>query len=181
MSGNYLGAVGQTSLAVAQTIQVGRIAGKAISVGADLYQLAIEGFENEGGGLGAQAAENADQAAQLEPYSGPGGGHHVPAKSAFPGAAGYDPNKALAIPNAEMARLGVDHIGLVTPAQRVLYTAYAQTGASLTWEAVQSIETEALVQGGMERDMAQATVQKAIQGLKDAGVAGPTRIPWSGN
>jgi hypothetical protein len=32
----------------------------------------------------------AAKSAKLEPYSGPGGGHHVPAKSAFPGASGYD-------------------------------------------------------------------------------------------
>jgi len=45
----------------------------------------------------------------LQPYGGPGGGHHVPAKSAFNGAAGYDANEALAVPNSELARLGVSH------------------------------------------------------------------------
>jgi hypothetical protein len=119
------------------------------------------------------------EAAELKPYTGPGGGHHVPAKSAFRGAAGYDENAALALPNAEMERLGVDHTA-VTSAQQNLYKAFAQTGAKLTWESVSKIETQALVRGGMNPNMAQQTVQKAIQGLKDAGVAGPTRIPWGG-
>jgi biotin operon repressor len=30
----------------------------------------------------------------------------------------------------------------------------------------------------MKPDMARATVAKAIQALKDAGVAGPVRTPW---
>ena len=40
------------------------------------------------------------------------------------------------------------------------------------------IETEALVEVGMNLDVAKATVAKAIQALKDAGVAGPIRTPW---
>jgi hypothetical protein len=40
------------------------------------------------------------------------------------------------------------------------------------------IETEALVEGGMTLDIAKATVAKAIQELKAAGVAAPVRIPW---
>ena len=100
-------------------------------------------------------------------------------KERFEGAPGYDPKAALAIPNAEMTRLGVQHLKLVTPAQQRLYTAFAKTGKILTWEAMETIETQALIAGGMEAGMARATVQKAIQGLKDAGVAGPTRIPWS--
>ena len=129
--------------------------------------------------LPSAAPKTAAEAAELTPYGGPGGGHHVPAKSAFEGAPGYDPNAALAIPNAEMTRLGVQHLKLVTPAQQRLYTAFAKTGETLTWEAMETIETEALIAGGMEAGMARATVQRAIQTLKDAGVAGPTRIPWS--
>jgi hypothetical protein len=45
---------------------------------------------------------------------------------------------------------------------------------------METIETQALITGGMEAEMARATVQKAIQALKDAGVSGPTRIPWGG-
>lgn len=120
-----------------------------------------------------------NNAAELRPYGGPGGGHHLPAKSAFSGAAGYDINQALAIPNEELARLGVRH-GLVTGAQMTGYKAFAETGATLTWEAAAQIETQALVRGGMQPTMAQATVQQAIQALKNAGVSAPTRIPWKG-
>ena len=95
------------------------------------------------------------------------------------GCAGYDLNKALAIPNAELERLGVDH-GLVTGGQSSAYSAFAKTGAPLTWDAMQQIETQALIRGGMEPGMARATVPQAIQALKDAGVSGPTRIPWGG-
>ena len=33
-------------------------------------------------------------------------------------------------------------------------------------------------EGGMKPDVARATVAKAFQALKDAGVAGPVRVPW---
>jgi predicted phage-related endonuclease len=101
----------------------------------------------------------------------------VPAKRAFEGAPGYDPKKALAIPNAELDKLGVRHAN-VTGAQKKLYQAFAETGQPLTWEAIAKIETEALVDAKMNLDIAKATVAKAIKALKDAGVAAPLRIPW---
>ena len=119
------------------------------------------------------------EAAILKPYGGPGGGHHVPAQSAFIGDPAYNPNTALAIPNAELANQGVNHY-LVTGAQQTLYRAYAQTGQTLTWDTIQAIETQALVAGGMNQATAQATVTEAINALKEAGVTGPTRIPWGG-
>ncbi|WP_460595885.1 RHS repeat domain-containing protein [Geomonas sp. Red276] len=121
--------------------------------------------------------EFAAKGVELKQYGGPGGGHHVPAKSAFSGASGYDVNAALAIPNAELARLGVRH-GVVTGAQQTLYRSFAQSGEALTWEAMEHIETKALIRGGMKPEMAETTVKKAVQALKDAGVTGPTRIPW---
>jgi hypothetical protein len=45
-------------------------------------------------------------------------------------------------------------------------------------EAIAKIETEALVEGGMTLDVAKATVAKAIQALKDKGIAAPIRTPW---
>jgi len=51
----------------------------------------------------------ASKAAMLKPYGGTGGGHHVPAKSAFKGAAACDAKAALAIPRDELSRLGVVH------------------------------------------------------------------------
>lgn len=117
------------------------------------------------------------RSATLRPYGGPGGGHHVPAQSAFRGAPGYDARAALAIPNAELARLGVSH-SAVTGAQMTGYRALARSGAPLTWEAVATVEVNALFRGGMAPGMARSTVDAAIRNLQNAGVAGPTRIPW---
>ncbi len=118
------------------------------------------------------------EGALLTPYGGPGGGHHVPAQAVFRGAAYYDANAAPAISNSEMSRLGVDHMGGVTPAQQTLYRAFSKTGNPLTWEAVERIETQALIRGGLNPNTAARTVQQAIQQLKNAGVSGPTHIPW---
>jgi hypothetical protein len=59
-----------------------------------------------------------------------------------------------------------------------MYREFAKTGQKLTWEAVERIETDALVRSGLERGVARATVKKAIGALQRGGVAGPTRIPW---
>ena len=130
-----------------------------------------------GGGLAPRAA--AAEGAALRPYGGPGGGHHVPAKAAFRGAANYDANAALAVSNAEMATLGVSH-SAITGAQMTGYRAFARTGKTLTWDAMATIETNALIRGGMTAETAAATVARAIEALRRAGVAGPTRIPWGG-
>jgi uncharacterized protein RhaS with RHS repeats len=123
------------------------------------------------------AAATDEVSALLKSYGGPGGGHHVPAKSAFTGAANYDANVALAIPNSQLASLGVSH-SAVTGAQMTGYQAFAKTGEALTWEVMATIEANALVRGGMAESMANITVNQAIQALKDTGVSGPTRIPW---
>ena len=119
--------------------------------------------------------------AKMEPYK-KSGGHHVPAKKAFEGSSGYtpgyDPQKAPAIPEAEFLRLGVESHAKITAAQLTRYKKFVKTGQPLTWEAMATIETEALVEAGMEVGVAKATVTKAIQWLKDNGVASPVRTPW---
>ncbi len=119
--------------------------------------------------------------AKMEPYK-VGKGHHVPAKKAFEGpsgyAPGYDPQMALAIPDAELKKWGVESHYKVTGAQRKKYIEFAATGQPLTWEAIALIETESLVESGMEIGVAKATVAKAIQWLKNNGVASPVRTPW---
>jgi RHS repeat-associated protein len=114
---------------------------------------------------------NARGAAALRPYGGPGGGHHIPASSAFRGAAGYDAKAALAIPNSELARLGVSH-SAITGAQMTGYRALAKSGAPLTWNAVAAVETKALMHAGLPAKMAHATVGRAIQDLQRAGWRG---------
>ena len=158
---------------------------EAASIAAPLARVAVAATVERGAAVAATKAAGsaetsaAGQAAELKPYGGPGGGHHVPAKAAFRDAAGYDANAALAVPNAELARLGVSH-SAVTTAQMQGYRALAASGGKLTWESVATIETNALVRGGMNADMARATVKQAIEALQKGGVPGPTRIPWGG-
>jgi hypothetical protein len=85
----------------------------------------------------------------------------------------------LAIPNNELKRLTIRH-PTVTGAQSALYAAFAKTGRTLTWEVVEEIETKALIRGGANAEQALNAVKTAIQALKDAGITGPTRIPWGG-
>ncbi len=153
---------------------VGMMGGSPSATLPELQRPSLSVQNSDAGGSSSVA-----QPAELKPYVKPGGGHHVPAKRAFEGAPNYDPKKALAIPNEELDRLGVDH-NKITGEQRSLYSAFAKTGKPLTWEAVAEIETEALVKGKMRLETAKATVAKAIQALKDAGVAAPVRVPWGG-
>jgi hypothetical protein len=67
-----------------------------------------------------KAQKGSAEAAELKQYGGPDRRHHVSAKSAFEGAPSYDSNAAPAIQNAEIMRLGVTPLRLVTPAQRRL-------------------------------------------------------------
>jgi hypothetical protein len=127
----------------------------------------------------AETDDTSKKPANLQEYGGPGGGHHIPAKSAFDGDPMYNPKTAPAIPNAEMENLGVEH-RTVTATQRQLYRAYARENKPLTWDVVQDIETKALTDGGMSQPTAAATVSKAIRVLKAAGIKAPTRVPWGG-
>jgi RHS repeat-associated protein len=115
--------------------------------------------------------------AKLTPYAG-SGGHHVFAKRAFEGVKGYDPKAALAVTDAELARLGVRH-SMITGAQSSLYSKFAKTGRKLTLGQMASIETKALIQVGMDPAVARATVDAALAPLRQAGIQ-PIRIPWGG-
>ena len=125
----------------------------------------------------AEEAEIVDKTL-LKPYE-VGQGHHIPAKEAFKGDPAYNPDAAPAIPKSELKLQGIEHTK-VTGVQQKLYRAYAKTGQPLTWDAMRSIETQALVRAGMNPGAAQAAVAGAINALKAAGVKGPTKIPWGG-
>jgi hypothetical protein len=121
--------------------------------------------------------------AKLDPYRD-GKGHHIPAKAAFDGDPLYNKRDALAISNAEMDRLGIDH-DTVTGRQASKYSAFAKTGKPLTWAKMAEIETESLLEGRLPGSkltpaMARATVQRAIDSLKAVGIKGASRIPWGG-
>ena len=112
--------------------------------------------------------------AELRPYGGgAGGGHHIPAKSTYISAPGYNLKEALPYQARSLQNLELSIVRL--PEQQTLYRAFAQTGKTLTWEAVREIEIKALIQAGMNADQASVTVGNAIQKLKDAGVSAPTR------
>lgn len=131
------------------------------------------------GGLGRSLDELAvKDEVELLPYE-EGGGHHMPAKSAFRGEGTYDPALAPSIPNAELDRLGIRHAD-ITGAQATLYRQFAKTGQTLTWKSAAAIERQALVSAGMDSELAGSTVDRAITALRNAGVQGPTRIPWGG-
>lgn len=106
------------------------------------------------------------------------GGHHPVAKSAFSGAEGYDADAALTMSNQMLDELGVQH-ATITGQRHSLYTQYAQTHDSLTWDAVAEIEVQAMVNAGVETSVAQGAVSEAIDQIKGWGVSGPVRIPWS--
>ncbi len=152
---------------------------KAATRGADAASLTRRTADDVVESGASQGSLLAPEGAALRPYGGKGGGHHVPAKKAFEGACGYNYNEALAIPNAELAQLGVKH-SKITGAQASIDRKFSKTRADLGWDDIARIETKSLSAGGMDADMTGATVQRAIQSLKDAGVAGPTKIPWGG-
>lgn len=115
--------------------------------------------------------------AELRPYGGKGGGHHIPARIGFEGAKNYNCNKAPAIPNSWLKEHGIDH-DVISGVQHTRYVEFRKCGRKLTFEEMEKIEIDALKCGGMPDDMARETVKQAIEELKRQGVDGPTRIPW---
>lgn len=138
---------------------------------------AAAGIGRSGGRIGGEAEAGLEEGPALRQY-GFGGGHHVPAKSVLRGANGFSKWRGPAIPKDELARLKINH-GLVTKAQLAGYRALARSGVPLTWEAVEEVETNALVHAGMKPSAARATVQRAIKHLREPGVVAPTRYPGS--
>jgi RHS repeat-associated protein len=163
---NQIGSRGPELVSRAATFDLGRVNPLNYRVPAELYS-----------GLPRLKYTKKPTPILLEPYGGPGGGHHVPAKSAFIGDPVYDPTTAPAIPNSVLEHLNMNH-DMISGAQQTMYRAYARTGQSLTWDAMELIEAQALVKGGMSPETAAATIRKAIKMLKASGVNGPTRIPW---
>ena len=84
-------------------------------------------------------------------------------------------NEALAIPNAELKRLGVYHPD-VTSGQMAGYRALAKTGGNLTWGDVARIETNAHAFHGEEDDMPSPEVERfakiLVEQVRDAAISG---------
>jgi hypothetical protein len=134
LGGDVLGAAVPGLTGVGAGVRVAAHADEAVQVGANVIGHYADDVASAGGSKAAGALDEAtstaatgsqaSEGAALRKYGGPGGGHHVPAKSAFRDAPGYDLNEALAISNAELARLGVSHPA-VTAGQMQGYRAFS--------------------------------------------------------
>lgn len=124
-----------------------------------------------------RASQVTEPPISLQPYGGPGGGHHPVASAAVRDDPNYNRNRALAISNEELARLGVEH-PVITGKQQILYRDFAKTNQELDWPDIERIETQALVLSGVKSETAaNEAVKRVISALKAEGVK-PRRIPW---
>jgi len=113
---------------------------------------------------------------RVQPYGGPGGGHHLLAKSAFRGAKGNDTNAMLAIPNDELARFKIYHPD-ISGAQQKGYRAFARKEIPLSLDGAGEIDGQALIDAGLAPKAARNAMQQAVAWARARGIK-PTRIPW---
>jgi RHS repeat-associated protein len=104
-------------------------------------------------------------------------GHHVHAKRAFEGVAGYDRMKALAVSDGALARFGVRHAD-VTAAQQRLFRALDASGAPNNLTQHSRVAYQALVQAGVPANAAKQMVIQSQSQLIRFGAVEPARIPW---
>ncbi len=104
-------------------------------------------------------------------------GHHLMSKKAFEGVAGYDPNSAVTVSNAQLKLFDVKHTD-ITGQQHALYSAFSKTGQPFTMEAMRKIEIQALVNAKIPADYATYWVDTAIDDLLRNGITTPVKIPW---
>jgi RHS repeat-associated protein len=136
---------------------------------------------------GAPAATT--RAVELTTYRTGGLGHHIPAKKALEGAAGYVADDALAMSMAELNRFGLYH-PTISGAQNSLYrAAFSGNSKVMTWDDVRRIETEALMRAAnaptanaasaakLTPELAADVVDRALAPQIAAGRT-PTKIPW---
>lgn len=105
------------------------------------------------------------------------GGHHTMAKKAFEGVAGYDPDSAITISNAQLKKFGVKH-ATITGQQHILYSDFSKSGKPFTMEAMREIEIQALVNSKIPSEYATHWVDAAIDDLLKHGIVQPKNIPW---
>jgi RHS repeat-associated protein len=107
------------------------------------------------------------------------GGHHIHAKRAFQGIAGYDLREALAVSDGLLARYGVRHAD-ITAAQQRLFRQLAASGAPNTLTQHSRIAYRALVEAGVPRSVAADLVIGSQSQLIRSGIFEPSAIPWGG-
>jgi hypothetical protein len=105
-----------------------------------------------------------------------GGGHHIFAKKAFEGAAGYDVNAAFCIPQSEFSSGRFNHQKM-TGKQHELYAELERSGRSNTLEEHARIARESLIAGGVDPGDAAALVHVGMAQMKGWEIQ-PVRIPW---
>ncbi len=104
------------------------------------------------------------------------GGHHIHAKAAFKGDPNYNPNSALTVSQAEMARRGWSHEAMTARQAQSFDEMLAGQRAS-TMREHSKIAVDALMAGGASRQEARALTAKSLRNLRRQGVRRPTRIP----
>jgi RHS repeat-associated protein len=104
-------------------------------------------------------------------------GHHVHAKRAFEGVAGYDRIKAFAVSDNTLAEFGVRHADITT-AQNRLFRALDASGAPNTLTHHSRVAYQAMVEAGVPSDAAKQLVTQSQTQLIRSGVVEPARIPW---
>jgi hypothetical protein len=115
--------------------------------------------------------------ANLTPYGGPGGGHHIHSKAAYASNPLYDARKALCLSNEKLTELGIEH-KIVTIAQQRLFIEFNKSGKILTREIMNDIQVKALIEGGASEELARSLVAESQWWLKSQGIRHPTDIPY---
>jgi hypothetical protein len=105
-----------------------------------------------------------------------GGDHHIFAKKAFDGVAGYDKNAAFCIPASELDPGKFNHDAM-TGKQHALYAELHQSGRPNTLEEYARIARESLIAGGVDPKDAAALAHVGMAQLKGWEVQ-PAKIPW---
>ena len=77
-----------------------------------------------------------------------------------------------------ISEFGVEH-PTITGKQHSLYSDFAKTGETLTFDVMREIEIEAMTKSEVPLNYATNAVNRAIQALINSGVTQPIRIPWT--
>lgn len=141
----------------------------------------VAGAAEAGNALAARGeAEN--MANQMRPHK-EGGGHHPGAKAAMrKKPAGqyvedFNPREAPCIPRDLMTDEGWNHRA-ITAAQRKAYKAFEKSGKPISWKNMEKIEVDAMVKGGVPRNIAKAFFKRYKEWCTARKIK-PRRIPWS--
>ena len=142
----------------------GAVAGQGLIIGSGLASNVLMANEGE---------------PELQPYGGPGRGHHIHAKAAFRGNPNYDENEAPALPKEAMEE---GQHGLMTSNQNTLFRELGRDVANNvrqnTLAEHSRIAMRVLVDAGFTREQASRWVAQSERWLQSQGITKPECIPW---